>query len=239
MLMLIVYGQWRGISFLGGHFSTVAIGRKFCILILVCLVSAFVGLCWIDLVCGRRLLFLVLCRRRGYLSWGYWCPCWCHWSGFGYTAGKHYLTNVPWSWLFLGTLQLGRVPWQTLTVWSGYSLLCVRIPVFLHQRKVFLPLVNLLSSMRWLSFCDAPPIPCLLVWDLLSPNMSQVGWWYPPRCALGRGLWLSDTVSLWHFWPPFSVCGMLGRPCQLDGGSCCRGKVLCVFCKIVFPISEE
>ena len=28
------------------------------------------------------------------------------------------------------------------------------------------------------------------------------------------------------FLTPFSVCGMLGRPYQLDGGSHCRGKVL-------------
>ena len=61
-------------------FSAVARGRKLCILIPVCLVLAFVGLCWVDQVCGRRLIFLVLCRRRGYFSWGYWCPCWCHWQ---------------------------------------------------------------------------------------------------------------------------------------------------------------
>ena len=30
--------------------------------------SAFVGLCWFDQVCGRLLLFLVLCRRRGDFS---------------------------------------------------------------------------------------------------------------------------------------------------------------------------
>ena len=45
MLLLRVYEQWRGISFLGDHFSAVARGRKFCVLILVCLGSALVGLC--------------------------------------------------------------------------------------------------------------------------------------------------------------------------------------------------
>ena len=59
MLLLRVYEQWRRISFLEDHFSAVARGRNLCVLILVCLVSAFVGLCWVDQVCGRRLLFLV------------------------------------------------------------------------------------------------------------------------------------------------------------------------------------
>ena len=45
MLLLIVYDQWRGISFLGDHFSAVARRRKLCVLILVYLCSAFVGLC--------------------------------------------------------------------------------------------------------------------------------------------------------------------------------------------------
>ena len=57
-----------GFVVVGGHFSAVARGRKLCVLILVCLVSAFVGLCWVDQLCGRRLLFMVLCRRRGDLS---------------------------------------------------------------------------------------------------------------------------------------------------------------------------
>ena len=34
-----------------------------------------------------------------------------------------------------------RVPWRTLTVWSGCPPLCVRIPVPICQRKVCLPLV--------------------------------------------------------------------------------------------------
>ena len=59
MLLLRVYKQCRGISFLGDHFSAVARGRKLCILIIVYLGSAFVGLCCFVLVCGRQLLFLV------------------------------------------------------------------------------------------------------------------------------------------------------------------------------------
>ena len=45
MLLLRVYEHWCGISFLGDHFRVVARGRKFCVIILVCLGSAFVGLC--------------------------------------------------------------------------------------------------------------------------------------------------------------------------------------------------
>ena len=48
MLMLRVYEQWRGISFRGDHFSTVARGSKLCVLILVCLVSAFVDMCQVS-----------------------------------------------------------------------------------------------------------------------------------------------------------------------------------------------
>ena len=142
MLMLRLYGQWNGISFLGDHFSAVARGRKLCVLILFCLVSSFVGLFWVVQVCCRRFLFLVLCRRRDCLSWGYWCPWWCHWPGCGYIAGRHLLTIFPWSWWFPGTLWPDRVPWQTLTVWSECPPLCVRIPVALSQSKVYLPLVN-------------------------------------------------------------------------------------------------
>ena len=61
MLLLRVYELWHGIYFLGDHFSAVARGRKLCVLIFVCLGSAFVGLyCFIQ-VCGRQLIFLVLC----------------------------------------------------------------------------------------------------------------------------------------------------------------------------------
>ena len=68
-------------------------------------------------------------------------------------------------------------------------------------------------------------------------SMSPVRWWFPSICALGRGLWLYATLSLWRFWPCFSVCVMLGRPYLLDWGSHCRGKVLCVFCKNVYLLS--
>ena len=64
MLLLRVYEQWRVISFLGENFSAVARGMKMCVLILVYLGSAFVGMCCCVLVCGRQLLFLVLCINR-------------------------------------------------------------------------------------------------------------------------------------------------------------------------------
>ena len=56
MLLLRVYEQWRGISFLRDHFSAVARGRKFCVIILIYLGSAFVCLCRCVLVCGRQLM---------------------------------------------------------------------------------------------------------------------------------------------------------------------------------------
>ena len=144
MLMLRLYEQWHGISFLRDHFSSVARGRKLCVPISVSLVSAFMVLCWVVQVCVRRLLFLILHRRRDYLSWGYWWTCWGHWPRCGYTAGRHCLPIVPWSWLFPGTLWQDRFPWQTMNVWSGCPRLCVIIPVSILQRKVCLPLVNFL-----------------------------------------------------------------------------------------------
>ena len=149
MLVLRLYEQWRGISFLGDHFSTVARGRKFCVIIPVFLFSSFVGLCRVVEVCGRQLLFMVLCIRHDYFSLRYWFPCWVHWPGCGYTAGRRCLTVVPWSWLFPSTLWSYRVPWQTLTIWSGWPPLFVRILVSLCQWKVCLPLVNLFSFVRW------------------------------------------------------------------------------------------
>ena len=154
MLLLRIYEQWHGIYFLGYHFSAVARGRKLCVIILVYLGSAFVGLCCRILVCGRQLLLLVLCRKLDCLSWGYWWNCWGHWPGCGYTAGKICFTIVLWSWLFLGTLYPDRVPWQTLNECSGFPPLCVRIPVYLRQRKVCLTSVIWLSCERWLIlFC--------------------------------------------------------------------------------------
>ena len=80
--------------------------------------------------------------------------------------------------------------------------------------------------------------PCSLVWHVLFLSMSQVGWWFPPRCAPGRGLWPSAIVSLWRFKPRFSVCGMLGKPYRPDGGSHICGKVCGVFCRKLYLLSE-
>ena len=41
MFLLRVYKQWRGIYFVGEHFSAVARGRKLYVIVLVCLGSAF------------------------------------------------------------------------------------------------------------------------------------------------------------------------------------------------------
>ena len=64
MLLLRVYEQWHGISFLGDHFRVVERGRKLCVIIIIYLGSAFLSLCHRVLVCGRQLIFLVLCRKR-------------------------------------------------------------------------------------------------------------------------------------------------------------------------------
>ena len=190
-------------------------------------------------MCVRRLLFLVLCRRCDCLSWGYWCPCWGHWPRFGYTSGRRVFPIVPWSWLFPGTLWPYIVSWLTLTIWSGCPHLCVRIPVSLFQRKVYLPLVNLLSFVRWFIYFEALPRPLSLVCHVLFLSMSPVRWWFPPRCAPKRWLWPSATVSLWHFWPRFSMCRMSGRPYQIDGGSYCLGKDFCIFCKTCIPFLKD
>ena len=68
MLLLKGYEQWRGIYFLGDHFSAVARGRKLYVIVLVCLGSSFVFMSCCVLVRGRQLLFLVLCRKRDCLS---------------------------------------------------------------------------------------------------------------------------------------------------------------------------
>ena len=153
MFMIRVYEKWCGISFLGDHFSVIARWRKLCVLILVYLGSAFVVFCCSVLVCGKKLIFMVFCRKRDWLSWGYWCPCWGHWPGCRYTSGRRCLTIVPWPWLFSGTLLPDRFPWQNLTKWIGFPLLCVRIPVSLCQRKVCSTSAIWLSCERWLMFC--------------------------------------------------------------------------------------
>ena len=62
MLLLRGYYKWRGISFLGDHFSTVAIGRKLNVIVLFCVGSSYVVLCCLVLVCGIQYLLLVLYR---------------------------------------------------------------------------------------------------------------------------------------------------------------------------------
>ena len=70
MLLLRVYEQWIVIYFVGDHFSVVMRGMKLYVIVLVCLDSAFVGMCCRVLVCGRKLLFMVLCRNRDYFHVG-------------------------------------------------------------------------------------------------------------------------------------------------------------------------
>ena len=70
MFLLRGYEQWHGNYFVGGNFSAVARGRKFYVIVLVCLGSAFLVLCFRVLVCVRQLLFLVLCRKCVYFCEG-------------------------------------------------------------------------------------------------------------------------------------------------------------------------
>ena len=199
MLLLIVYEKCWGILFVGDRFSAVVRGRKLYVIILVYLGSAFVGICCRVFVCGRKLIFMVLCRYSDFLSWGYWFHCWGHWPGCVYTAGRRCLPIVPWSWLFPGTLWPDRVPWQTLNKWSGCPPLCVIIPVSLIQRIVCLTSGIWLSCERWLLFFEALPRPCAMVCHVLFLSMIPVRWLFPPRCAPGRGLWPYAIVSLWRF----------------------------------------
>ena len=60
MLLIRIYEQWRGISFLGDHFSVVVRGRKLCVIILVYLGSAFVD-CVVMSWCVVDNLYLWYC----------------------------------------------------------------------------------------------------------------------------------------------------------------------------------
>ena len=110
----------------------------------------------------------------------------------------------------------------------------------LSPPKTSVPALNEFGCNLWgdCYFFEALSRPCLLVCHVFFLSMSPVRLWFLPICAPGRGLWLSTIVSLWRFWPRFSMCWMLVRHYQIDGGSHCRGKFLCIFCKNVYPLSE-
>ena len=59
MLLIRVYEQWSGISFLGYHFITVATGRKLYVIVLFCVGSAYGVMCRLVAVCGRKYLLPV------------------------------------------------------------------------------------------------------------------------------------------------------------------------------------
>ena len=146
MLILRLYEQWHDIYLLGDHFRPIVRKRKLCVIVLVYLGSAFVGLFHRVLMCVRQLL--VFGRKRDCFQWGYWCPCWGHWPRCGYTAGRHCLTIFPCYWLLPGTLWPDRVPWQTLTKWRAWPSICVRIPVSICQSKLCLAWGVSLSCKR-------------------------------------------------------------------------------------------
>ena len=62
MLLLRVYEQCRGLSFLGNYFSAVFRGRKLYVIVLFCVGLAYVVLCCLVLVYGRKYLLSVLYR---------------------------------------------------------------------------------------------------------------------------------------------------------------------------------
>ena len=176
MLLLRGYKQWCGIAFLVGHFRVIWRGRKLYVIVLVCVGSSFVVLCCGVLVCGRKILFLVLCRKLACLSWEYWFRCWGHWPGYGYNEGRRWLNIASWSWFVLDTLWTDRVPWKTLNEWSGCLPLCVKIPVYILQRRVCLTWGIWLSFKRWFLFFDALYSTCSLVCHALFLGMGPVRW---------------------------------------------------------------
>ena len=166
---------------------------------------------------------------------------WCgHKKSFylAITSGRRWLPIFPWSWLYLDTLWIERVPWENLTGGSGCVPLCVKIPVSLLQRRLYLASWIWLAFERWFLFCDFLPRPCSLLCHVLFLGISTVWWWFTPRFAPGRCLCLSAIVSLWHFWHRFYVCGMSGIPYRPDGGSYCNVEVHGVFYKMVYTLSE-
>ena len=62
MLLLRVYEQCRGISFLGNYFSAVFRGRKLYVIVLFCVGSTYVVWCCLVLACGRQFMLPVLYR---------------------------------------------------------------------------------------------------------------------------------------------------------------------------------
>ena len=146
--------------------------------------------------------------------------------------------NFIWSWLSLDTFRMEIVPWQTLTEGIGLLHHCAKIPAFIFQRRVYLNSGICLSSDKWLLFCDAPPRQFLLVGHMLFLVMITVWWWFPPRCAPGRGLWPSTLVSQWQFWHSFFYWGMLGIPYQPDVIFRCCVEIYVFFFIIVYPFLE-
>ena len=62
MVRIRGYEQLRGISHFWDHFSMVARGRKFCVVVLFYVGSSYVVLCCLVPVCGIQYLLLLLYR---------------------------------------------------------------------------------------------------------------------------------------------------------------------------------
>ena len=168
----------------------------------------------------------------------YWSPFWGHWPGCGCTAGRRCLPIVPWSWLFPGTVRPDRVLWQTLTVWIGFPPLCVIIQVSLQNMKVCLPLMNLVVICEVIVIFWSSTQTVFTGVSRVVPEYESSQMMISAHMHTGqRAVAVRHCVAL-AFLTPFSVCRMSVRPYQIDGGSHCSGKVLCVFCKNVYPLSE-
>ena len=70
MLLLRGYEKGDGIYFLGNNFRAVARGRKLYVIFLVCFVSVCVSMCPRILLCGRQLIFMLLCIKLTFFHEG-------------------------------------------------------------------------------------------------------------------------------------------------------------------------
>ena len=163
------------------------------------------------------------------------------------------LRSLTWTWIYWRKALIDHSPMMMIV--SGYNFARKSymkkpeqmkwLPTSLGENlKISLPkksvpdLRDLDIIWEVIPFFDALPRPCSLVCHTFFLGMSPAGRWFPSRCAKGRGSWLSAIMSLWNFWPHFSVCRILGRPYRPYRGSHCRVKVRGVFCNNIYPPSE-
>ena len=139
MLLLRGYERWNGISFPRDPFSAVAGRRKLYVIIILCEVSAYVVLCCRDLVYLVENLCFRYCIE---------CLFICHEDTDALAEVADMDVDIPQEVAACPSFHdcdclcihfgKGIVPWKTLIKGSGFLPLCVKIPVFFHQRRVYL-----------------------------------------------------------------------------------------------------